>query len=350
MSTKKSTRRTVVAILLLLLAVGGYFGVTYYFRYFTGNTTKTVDDKTYLLVRTGWKYEDVLHELREKDYLRNVDQFDKVARERGYDEKVLPGRYRIKPGMSNLALVRLLMSGKQEPVNVTFSNIRLKRELAGKIGRTLEADSLRLARLLDDNEFWKDNYGLTSDNCMVLFLPDTYEMWWNTDAEEFIGKMAKEYKKFWTTERKAKATAAGLSQSEVSILASIVEKESNMKDERPTIAGVYINRLKKGMKLQADPTVVYALGDFTIKRVLTADTYIDSPYNTYKYTGLMPGPICLPSKNSIDAVLNYEKHTYIYFCAKEDFSGYHSFATTYDQHLKNAAKFQKALTNRGVNR
>lgn len=349
MSVKKTSRRTIIAILFLLLAIAGYFGVIYYTSYFAGNTSKKVSDKTYLYVHTGWKYDDVLNELREKELLQNVEQFDRVARQRGYTE-IHPGRYRIKPGMSNLDLVRLLMGGKQEPVNVTFSNIRLKRDLASKIGKTLEADSLRLETLLGDNAFWKDNYGLTAENCMVLFLPDTYEMWWNTDAEEFIGKMAKEYKKFWTDERKAKAKAIGLSQSEVSILAAIVEKESNMSDERPTIAGVYMNRLNKKMKLQADPTVVFALGDFTIKRVLTADTYIDSPYNTYKYAGLPPGPICLPSKNSIDAVLNYKKHNYLYFCAKEDFSGYHSFAATYDQHLKNAAKFQKALTNRGINR
>ncbi len=347
---KSGKRRILSLALLLLIAIGGYVGFKYYRNYFGGNTTQTVTDKTYLYVRTGYTYADVLVELREKDFLKSVDAFDKVAKERGYDEKIHPGRYRIKPGMSNLDIVRMLMGGKQEPVNVTFKSIRLKHDLAGRIGKVLEADSLRLETLLGDDDFWKTNYGLTSENCLVLFLPDTYEMWWNTDAEEFIAKMAKEYKKFWTDERKALAKAAGLSQSEVSILASIVEKESNMSDERPTIAGVYINRLNKGIKLQADPTVVYALGDFTIKRVLSADLQVNSPYNTYKYAGLPPGPICLPSKNAIDAVLNYKKHNYIYFCAKEDFSGYHNFAATYTEHLKNAAKFQKALTARGINR
>jgi len=350
MSAKKSARRPIVLIVLLLLAIGGYVGFKYYRNYFAGNTAKAVNDKTYLYVRTGYTYADVLSELREKDFLKNVDAFDKVAKERGYDDKVRPGRYRIKPGMSNLDIVRMLMGGKQEPVNVTFKSIRVKHDLAGRIGKVLEADSLRLETLLGDEEFWKTNYGLTAENCLVLFLPDTYEMWWNTNAEDFIAKMAMEYKKFWTDERKALAKAAGLSQSEVSILASIVEKESNMSDERPTIAGVYINRLNKGIKLQADPTVVYALGDFTIKRVLSADLQVNSPYNTYKYAGLPPGPICLPSKNAIDAVLNYKKHNYIYFCAKEDFSGYHNFAATYTEHLKNAAKFQKALTARGINR
>jgi UPF0755 protein len=345
---QSSNKKLIGGILLALLLVGAVFGYRYYTIYFSGNTKK-IEDKTYLYIRTGDTYEDVLATLKEKDYLVSVDQFDKVAHQRGYTEKVRPGRYRIKTGMSNLELVNLLASGKQEAVKFTFNNIRLKKELAGKVGRNLEADSLQMETILGDDVFWK-KYGFTPDNCMVLFLPDTYEFWWNTDAKEFIDKMAKEYKKFWTDERKAKAKTIGLSQAEVSILAAIVEKESNKSDERPTIAGVYMNRLNKGMKLQADPTVVFALGDFTIKRVLNSDTQIDSPYNTYKYAGLPPGPICLPSKNSIDAVLNYKRHTYIYFCAKEDFSGYHNFATTYDQHLKNAAKFQKALNERGINR
>lgn len=349
MSAKKSLRRTLAIALMLIVAIGGYLGYTYYTNYYSSNTTGKVDDKTYLYIRTGWKYDNVLSELREKDYLKNIAHFDKVARQKGYDQKVRPGRYRIKRGMSNAQLVNLLMSGKQEPVNLTFKSVRLKHDLAGRVGKVIEADSLRLETLLGDNDYWKAK-GFTAENCLVLFLPDTYEMWWNTSAEEFIDKMAKEYKKFWTAERKAKAKAAGLSQAEVSILASIVEKESNRNDERPTIAGVYLNRLNKGIKLQADPTVIYAIGDFTIKRVLSADLQTDSPYNTYRYAGLPPGPICLPSKNAIDAVLNYKKHNYIYFCAKEDFSGYHNFATTYTEHLKNAAKFQKALSNRGINR
>lgn len=345
---KRSNKKIIGGVLLVLLAVGAIFGYKYYTAYFSSNT-KNIEDKTYLYIRTGSTYNDVLATLKEKDFLISADQFDKVARQRGYDKKVRPGRYRIKPGMSNLELVNILAGGKQEPVKFTFNNIRLKKELAGKVGRNLEADSLRFETILGDDDYWK-KFGFTAENCMVLFLPDTYEFWWNTDTDEFIDKMAKEYKKFWTDERKAKAKKIGLTQAEVSILASIVEKESNMRDERPTIAGVYMNRLNKGMKLQADPTVVFAVGDFTIKRVLNSDIQVDSPYNTYKYAGLPPGPICLPSKNSIDAVLNYKSHTYIYFCAKEDFSGYHNFATTYDQHLKNAAKFQKAMNERGINR
>lgn len=345
---KRSNKKIIGGVLLVLLTVGAIFGYKYYTAYFSGNT-KNIEDKTYLYIRTGSTYNDVLATLKEKDFLISTDQFDKVARQRGYDKKVRPGRYRIKPGMSNLELVNILAGGKQEPVKFTFNNIRLKKELASKVGRNLEADSLRFETILGDDDYWK-KFGFTAENCMVLFLPDTYEFWWNTDSDEFIDKMAKEYKKFWTDERKAKAKKIGLTQAEVSILASIVEKESNMRDERPTIAGVYMNRLNKGMKLQADPTVVFAVGDFTIKRVLNSDIQVDSPYNTYKYAGLPPGPICLPSKNSIDAVLNYKSHTYIYFCAKEDFSGYHNFATTYDQHLKNAAKFQKAMNERGINR
>lgn len=345
---KGKGRRVAGLVILALLVVGAIVGYTYYNTYFSKNI-KNVDDKSYLFIRTGATYADVLTQLREKDFLISIDHFDKVARQRGYDAAVKPGKYKVEKGMSNLELVNMLIGGRQVPVKFTFNNIRLKQELAAKVGRNLEADSLQMESLLGDDAFWQQK-GFTAENCMVMFLPDTYEFWWNTDAPEFIDKMAKEYKKFWTDERKAKAKKIGLTQAEVSILAAIVEKESNKSDERPTIAGVYMNRLNTKMKLQADPTVVYALGDFTIKRVLTADTRIDSPYNTYKYAGLPPGPICLPSKNSIDAVLNYKSHKYLYFCAKEDFSGYHSFAVTYDEHLKNSAKFQKAMNERGITR
>jgi UPF0755 protein len=191
-------------------------------------------------------------------------------------------------------------------------------------------------------------YGFNEQTIMTMFIPNTYEFYWNTSADEFFERMADEYKKFWTDERKQKAKNIGLSQSEVSILASIVELETQKKDERPTVAGVYINRLKKKMLLQADPTVVFALGDFTINRVLKIHLETDSPYNTYKYSGLPPGPIYLPSISSIDAVLNFENHDYIYFCAKEDFSGYHNFAKTLAQHNENARKFQQALNKRKI--
>ena len=211
----------------------------------------------------------------------------------------------------------------------------------------IEADSADIAALLKDEETAK-KYGFNKQTFCSMFIPNTYEFWWNTSAEEFVQRMADEYKKFWNDDRKAKANELGLSQSQVSTLASIVESETQKNDEKARIAGVYINRLKKDWLLQADPTVVFAAGDFTIKRILNKHLEINSPYNTYKYKGLPPGPICIPSTTSIDAVLNYEHHNYMYFCAKEDFSGYHNFATTNAQHEANARRYHDALRKAGI--
>jgi UPF0755 protein len=192
------------------------------------------------------------------------------------------------------------------------------------------------------------SFGFSSDNFLAMFLPDTYEFWWNTTADQFMQRMKTEYEKFWNQERNQKAVKTGLTTAEVSILASIVEKETSQNDEKPILAGIYMNRINKGMPLQADPTLIYAIGDFSISRVLNIYKEIDSPYNTYKFKGLPPGPICLPSKASIDAVLNYSRHGYLYFCARDDFSGYHAYAVTYQQHMVNARKFQKELNRRGI--
>jgi UPF0755 protein len=201
--------------------------------------------------------------------------------------------------------------------------------------------------LMNDPDYCR-NLGFTTSTIPCIFIPDTYEMYWNTSADQFIRKMLKEYEKFWNSRRKALARETGFSPVEVSVLASIVQQESNREDEKPVIAGVYINRLNKDWKLEADPTLIFALGDFSIKRVLNAHKEIESPYNTYKFKGLPPGPICFPTKSSIESVLNYSRHSYMYFCAKDDFSGYHSFAKTYVQHLVNARKFQRALNQRGI--
>jgi UPF0755 protein len=191
-------------------------------------------------------------------------------------------------------------------------------------------------------------YGLNPDNILTVFIPNTYQLFWNSSIEDFMNKMGDAYKKFWTEDRKNKAQNIGLDQTEVSVLASIIQSESTRKDDKPIIAGVYLNRLQKGMPLEADPTLVWALNDFSIKRVLNKHKKIDSPYNTYMYKGLPPGPITLPSIESLDAVLNAQKHNYLYFCAKEDFSGYSNFAETLTEHLKNAKKYQKGLSERGI--
>jgi UPF0755 protein len=227
-------------------------------------------------------------------------------------------------------------------VQVTFNTIRTKTELAEKITANLEVSEEQFLALLQDSVYIR-SFGFEEETILSLFIPNTYEFWWNTSATGLFDRMHQEYQKFWTEERKQKAAALGLNQKEVSTLASIVQAESQKADERPKIAGVYLNRLRMGMALQADPTLVFAAGDFSIKRLTAKQMAIDSPYNTYKYAGLPPGPINLPDINSLNAVLNAERHDYVYFCAKEDFSGYHSFAVSYNEHLNNARRYQRAL-------
>lgn len=343
---KNNSKKFILYLLLALLIGGGIVGYIFYNRYFSSNT-KNIDDKTYAYIRTGWDYKQVLEYLKEKDYLINADQFDKVARQQGYPEKIRPGRYKLKAGMSNAQLVKLLMSGKQEPVKLTLQPYWDKHQLAVKVGKNLEVDSLRLETLLGDDVFFK-KYGFTAETAMALFLPDTYEFYWNTNAEEFVDKMAKEYKKFWTDERKAKAKAISMSQTEVTILASIIEKEHRMVDELPKIAGLYMNRLKINMPLQADPTIKFALHDYAKARMYYVDLKVESPYNTYLHNGLPPGPICMPSKAAIDAVMNAEKHGYYYMTASITRVGYHEFTVTLDEHNSNANKYHKKLDDKGI--
>ncbi|MBL4654425.1 MAG: endolytic transglycosylase MltG, partial [Bacteroidia bacterium] len=259
--------------------------------------------------------------------------------------KVKSGKYLIYNGVNNWDLVNLLRSGEQKPVRVVLNNIRLKEDLCREVGKQIEADSTVLLSMLND-KYYLRKYSLTTESVMSIFIPNSYEFYWTTSPEQFFERMTKEYKKFWTTQRKKKAELIGFTPLEVSVMASIVQKETAKNDEKARIAGVYMNRYKKDWKLQADPTVIFAVQDFTIRRILKQHLKFDSPYNTYIYTGLPPGPICAPSISSIDAVLNYEDHNYMYFCAKEDFSGYHNFAKTYSQHKVNARKYRKAFKNR----
>jgi len=256
------------------------------------------------------------------------------------------GKYKIpKSTKSNWELVRILQ-GRQLSIRITFHNFRLKQQLAGYVGNKIEADSLDIIQLLENAAFL-EQYGYTPETVMTVFIPNSYDLYWNCDALEFWNRMLKEHNKFWTEERLEKAKALELNTTEVYILASIVECESQYKPERPRIAGVYINRLKKeGWKLEADPTVVFAVGDFSLTRVLNKHLEWDSPYNTYIYPGLPPGPIYMSSISSIDAVLNYEKHNYMFFCAKpheEDQVNTHAFAKTHKAHLRNAKNYWRWL-------
>lgn len=341
-------KKILAVVLVILVCLGGFSGWQFYSMIYTSNVGFTGEDK-YFYIPTGSEFQEVSNALVSDGILINQASFDWVAEQKNYKLNIKPGRYKLEAGMSNNQLVNLLRSGEQDPIKVTFNTVRFKEDLAGKVGAFIEADSTEIIDLLNDDAF-VSKYGFNTTTFLTLFLPNTYEFWWNTSAEQFVDRMAKEYKKFWTADRKQKASALGLSQSEVSILASIVQKETNKNDEKPTVAGVYLNRLKKGMLLQADPTLVYANRDFTARRVLNRHKKIDSPYNTYKYKGLPPGPICLPSISSIDAVLNAKSHNYLYFCAKADGSGYHTFASTYSEHLKNAREFQRELNRRKVYR
>lgn len=331
-----------LGILLVVMLAGTAFN--YYMKYFGPNVT---DNSDYLYIKTGSDFEDVFATIKKDGVVKDSVSFLNAANNMDYPASVKPGRYRLKQGMSNRAFINMLKAGNQEPVKISFQNVRLKQTLAGMVSRKLETDSASIIRLLDSTAF-VEKYGFNTDNVYTMFIPNSYELYWNTSAEKFFSRMHDEYQKFWTAERKAKAEKIGLTPIKVSILASIVDGEALKDKEMPIIAGLYMNRLKKGMKLEADPTVIFAANDFTIRRVLNKHLRISSPYNTYMYTGLPPGPINMPSINAVDAVLNYSSHNYIYMCAKEDFSGYHNFATTLAQHSINARKFQQALNERNI--
>jgi len=307
----------------------------------TSNTVEKSEDP-YLYIYTGSTFGDVMISLTEKGFLRNPRTFRFLAAKFKYEEKIKAGRYLIKNGMSNYELLRMLINGEQTPVRLVINNIRTKADLASKISRQIEPDSVTLMEMFGRDTL-AGKFGLTSENILTLFIPNTYEVYWNISPARFFDRMYAEHKKFWNESRMKKAKALGMSPAQVAILASIVEKETTRDKEKPDIARVYLNRLKRGMKLQADPTVVFATGDFSIQRVLHQHIAVDSPYNTYQYEGLPPGPICLPSISSLNAVLDARPGNYLFFCAREDLSGYHNFAVTPAEHMANARKYRQAL-------
>ena len=302
---------------------------------------------TYIYISDNDQYEDVLAQLKNNAILFNNFTFRLVAKQTGYNQEIRSGRYKIAPGISNLALIRKLKGGKQDPLNLVINNIRTKEQLAGKLSSLIMADSLSIINSLNDTAFLKQ-FSLDTYNAVTLFIPNTYEVFWDMDTHELFTRMKKEYDTFWNDERKAKAAAIPMTQTEVMTLASIIEEETNKKKEYPIIAGLYINRLKTNMPLQACPTIRFALNDYTIQRVLIKHLRVNSPFNTYKTKGLPPGPIRLASPTCIDAVLNYEKHDYLFMTAKETLNGEHNFATTYAEHTRNARKYQQELDKIGI--
>ncbi|MEW5844823.1 MAG: endolytic transglycosylase MltG [Bacteroidota bacterium] len=336
-----------LVISLIGLLIGCLFLLRYYKVFRAGNVA--VSSETLIYIPTGSSYNDVISILEKSKTIKSIERFKRVASYYDYPTSIKPGCYALRPGMSNSSIVKMLKYGHQKPVKVTFTGMRTWQQLAQRIGAQIEADSLSL--LL---HFMADtvalNRGFTPATFMAMFIPNTYEFYWNTHALGFINRMQKEYNRFWNDNRMQKASALGLTPVEVSTLASIVEEETNVKSEMPIIAGVYINRLRKGIPLQADPTVKFAVGDFSIRRVLTRHLAVDSPYNTYRYKGLPPGPIRIPSAFVIDAVLNAQKHNYLYFCASPDFSGRHLFAKTLAEHNRNAAEYRRALNKEKIYR
>jgi UPF0755 protein len=328
----------IITFSVLLTSLSFYF----YQAFFSPNALIDKEEPYTLKIPSNAVFKNVSDSLYNNNIINDVITFSFVAKVMKYQEAVKPGLYTIPPRTNNLNLVRLLRSGKQTPVNVTFNNVRVKEDLAEKITRNLEISEDQFLKLVTDSVYIR-KFGFEEETIMAMFIPNTYEIWWNSSPENLFDRMYKEYERFWTEERKQKATNIGLSPLEVSTLASIVQAETQKADERARVAGVYMNRLKSKMPLQADPTLVFAAGDFSIKRVLNIHKEIDSPYNTYKYAGLPPGPINLPEISALDAVLNYENHQYLYFCAKDDFSGYHAFATNLTEHLNNARRYQNAL-------
>ncbi|QDA59262.1 endolytic transglycosylase MltG [Hymenobacter jejuensis] len=341
---RRNRYATITAVLGLFFVCFSYY---FYQIFFTANV-ETKGQPTYVLIRRGQPYKAVLDSINATGVIVDRLSFAFVAKLMKYDRLVKPGRYELKDGYTNRQLVSDLRAGRQSPLKLTFQNIRLREDLAKKLSTAIDSRPHQFDSLLSSPSYTR-GLGFDTTTILSMFIPNTYELYWNTSADNLMHRMKKEYEKFWTPARDAKAKALGLNRQQVSTLASIVEAEQQQHaDERPRVAGVYLNRLKRGMLLQADPTVIYANRDFTIKRVLNVHLAKDSPYNTYKYKGLPPGPINLPSIASIDAVLNPEQHNYLYFCAKEDFSGYHAFATNEAAHLVNARRYQAALNRMAI--
>ena len=327
----------IVIIIILILIYRNLFGIS-----IMANKNNQV-----IYIPTGSSYEQVMDTLESKLIIKNRKFFVWLANKKRYPSLIKPGRYVIDKELSYNSLINLLRSGRQSPVRITFSNVLTLNEIAGKIGKQIEADSSQIIEFLSDDSNYIGN-GFKKENIISIFIPNTYEFYWDTDAKELYNKMLKEYRLFWNDQRLSKAKENGLNPIEVSILASIIDDEVVKNDEKPRIAGVYLNRLRRGIPLQACPTIKFALNDFSITRVLKKYLLVDSPYNTYKHSGFPPGPIGCATIDGIDAVLNAEKHDYIFFAAKADFSGYHNFSRTLAEHNRYALSYQKELDKRKI--
>jgi UPF0755 protein len=313
---------------------------------FISNVNYTSNKEKYIFIKSNESLDRLLFNLQKENVLKNVESFERVAKLINLTDKLKAGRYKITEGMSNITLIKLLKSGRQTPLNLVIKYARRKENLALALSNQLELDSTELISLMHDSLI-QCNAKMDSNNIISLFVPNTYNVYWNITGKKLVERMQKEYNTFWNSNRTTKSILLKMSPKDITILASIVMSETNKPDEMPIVARTYMNRIKIGMPLQADPTILFELNDTSIKRVLSIHTALQSPYNTYLNLGLPPGPICLASPMAIDAVLNAPMHNYVYFCAKEDFSGYHNFAETFAQHQVNARRYQQELNKIG---
>lgn len=334
-------KKWIIILLFGALASGLGFGYQFYHRFYEININIGINNYD-LLIPSESNYDDVIKILEKSGIVKDMESLQWLARQMNYPNHVSAGRYVVEPNLSNRQFILKLRSALQTPVKITLNKFRTKENLVGFVASKIEADSMSIFNLIN-NPFYLAQHGFTTDNVMCVFLHNTYEFYWNTSAESFFEKMLKEYNRYWDEKKKIKAKKLGLTPEQVITLASIVEEETNNKSEKPIIAGVYLNRLRKNMKLQADPTVRFALNNFKIKRIKFSHLSVDSRYNTYMYEGLPPGPICTPTPFSIESVLKNINHNYYFFCAKEDFSGTHNFSTTHAEHLVFAQRYHDSL-------
>lgn len=344
-SEKKNSRKKIVlwivSILVLLIVISAYFAYSMVFK------PIKLAETEYIYIDDENDYEDVVNQIKEKIKLPNERIFEVLSERMNYPNLVKTGRYSIEDGMTMPDLIRRLRSGSQAPVNLTFNNIRTIENLAGRLSSQLMIDSVSALVYFTDSAVIS-NYGFNEQTFGAMFIPNTYEVYWDTGIESLTNRMKREYDSFWNQDRREKAERIGLNPLQVSTLASIVEEEATYADEYPIVAGLYLNRLKRGMRLEADPTVKFAVGDPSLRRILFRHLEVESPYNTYKIQGLPPGPIRIPSITSIDATLSPAEHNYLFMCAKDDLSGRHNFAVTHAEHARNAAAYQRALNQRGI--
>lgn len=346
MNKKKQSKRNIIAGILLffVLLIAGV-GVWGYRLAWAPNFMP--QETVYIYIGKDKCFTDLCRQLQDSADCSRIGSFKQLAGMLKYQANIRTGRYAVSPGMSNLQLLNDLRRGHQVATRLTFNNIRFKEDLAERLDEQLMLDKDELLSLLNDSAYC-DSLGFTTETITSLFIPNTYEVYWNIPADKLMQRMKREYIAFWTDARLEKAKAIGLTPAEVATLASIVEEETAASDEYPIVAGLYLNRLHRGIPLQADPTVKFAVGDFTLQRILFEHLEVDSPYNTYKHAGLPPGPLRIPTIKGMDSVLNYMKHNYLYMCAKEDFSGRHNFAATLAEHNRNANRYRAELNRRKI--